>query len=103
MSDQRDTSNPCTKEQIEKLGRKASIYTADLASQQSVSQLVSTVIHDGHDIDILLNCAGIQRRHPSHIFPDEDWDEVSLSLHTWSSSSRVRKMLIQIAVIGASS
>ena len=74
---QRETSNVSTKEQIEKLGRKASIYTADLASQQSVSQLVSTVIKDGHDIDILLNCAGIQRRHPSHIFPDEDWDEVS--------------------------
>lgn len=78
MSEQRDTSNPGTKEQIEKLGRKASIYTADLASKQSVSELVSTVIHDGHDINILLNCAGIQRRHPSHVFPDEDWDEVSL-------------------------
>ncbi|KAJ5369686.1 uncharacterized protein N7496_005778 [Penicillium cataractarum] len=73
---QRDTSNLGTKEQIEKLGRKASIYTADLASQPSVAKLVSTVIGDGHDIDILLNCAGIQRRHPSHIFPDEDWDEV---------------------------
>lgn len=34
------------------------------------------VLEDGHDIDILLNCAGIQRRHPSHVFPDEDWDEV---------------------------
>ncbi|KAJ5880187.1 2-dehydro-3-deoxy-D-gluconate 5-dehydrogenase [Penicillium subrubescens] len=73
---QRDTSNLSTKEQIEKLGRRAIIYTANLASQQSVSQLVSTVIHDGHDIDILLNCAGIQRRHPSHIFPDGDWHEV---------------------------
>lgn len=27
---------------------------------------------------ILLNCAGIQRRHPSHQFPDEDWDEVGV-------------------------
>lgn len=73
---QRDTSNATTKEQIEKLGRKATIYTADLASQSSVSALVSTVVKDGHDIDILLNCAGIQRRHPSHLFPQEDWDEV---------------------------
>ncbi|KAJ5160944.1 uncharacterized protein N7482_007948 [Penicillium canariense] len=73
---QRDTNNPATKEQIEKLGRRASIYTADLASQESVSRLVSTVIQDGHDLDILLNCAGIQRRHPSHVFPDDDWDEV---------------------------
>lgn len=30
----------------------------------------------GHKITILLNCGGIQRRHPSHQFPDEDWDEV---------------------------
>ncbi|CAI7647280.1 unnamed protein product [Penicillium pancosmium] len=73
---QRDTSNQGTKQQIEQLGRKATIYTADLASQESISSLVSTVTQDGHDIDILLNCAGIQRRHPSHQFPLEDWDEV---------------------------
>lgn len=30
----------------------------------------------GFQIDILLNCAGIQRRHPCAEFPDEDWDEV---------------------------
>lgn len=75
---QRDTSNQATKDQIEKLGRKATIYTADLASQASVSTLVATVVQDGQDIDILLNCAGIQRRHPSHLFPQEDWDEVHI-------------------------
>lgn len=31
----------------------------------------------GYKLDILLNCAGIQRRHPSEKFPTEDWDEVS--------------------------
>lgn len=31
--------------------------------------------------DILLNCAGIQRRHPSEKFPDEDWDEVGDRIH----------------------
>lgn len=77
---QRDTSNTVTKEQIEQLGRKVTIYTADLASQESVSALVAKVIRDGHDIDILLNCAGIQRRHPSHLFPQEDWDEVTMLL-----------------------
>ncbi|KAJ5991580.1 hypothetical protein N7522_011787 [Penicillium canescens] len=73
---QRDTSNQETKSRIENLGRKATIYTADLSSQASVSLLVSSVLKGGHDINILLNCAGIQRRHPSHIFPLEDWDEV---------------------------
>lgn len=65
---------------IEKLGRKATVYTADLSSKESVGPLVGAVLKDGHDIDILLNCAGIQRRHPSHLFPLEDWDEVMQAL-----------------------
>ncbi|RJE23432.1 2-deoxy-d-gluconate 3-dehydrogenase [Aspergillus sclerotialis] len=73
---QRDVNNYATKEQIENLGRKATIYTADLASKESVKKVVANVLKDGHDIGILLNCAGIQRRHPSHVFPNEDWDEV---------------------------
>ncbi|GLA10828.1 hypothetical protein AnigIFM62618_000425 [Aspergillus niger] len=73
---QRDTSNTETKERIESLGRKATIYTADLSSRESVSQLTPTLLSHGHDISILVNCAGIQRRHPSHLFPDSDWDEV---------------------------
>ncbi|EME87787.1 uncharacterized protein MYCFIDRAFT_28145 [Pseudocercospora fijiensis CIRAD86] len=73
---QRDESNQATKEAIEKLGRKSQIYTADLASHESVSALVPEVLSDGHHIDILLNCGGIQRRHPAHQFPDNEWNEV---------------------------
>lgn len=53
---------------IEKLGRKAIIYTADLSSAHSVSALVPRILEDGHKIEILLNCAGVQRRHPCHEF-----------------------------------
>ncbi|KAF2730480.1 NAD(P)-binding protein [Polyplosphaeria fusca] len=73
---QRDTSNQSTKQQIEQLGRKAQIYTADLSSAQSVGELVPKVLQDGHKIHILLNCGGIQRRHPAHKFPTNDWEEV---------------------------
>ncbi|PSN61262.1 NAD(P)-binding protein [Corynespora cassiicola Philippines] len=73
---QRDTSNQTTKEAVEKLGRKATIYTADLSSASSVSELVPKVLKDGHRIHILLNCGGIQRRHPAHQFPDDDWQAV---------------------------
>ncbi|PSK40034.1 hypothetical protein B9Z65_7974 [Elsinoe australis] len=73
---QRDTSNASTKSQIESLGRKATIYTADLASADDVATLTKRILDDGHDIDILVTCAGIQRRHPAHVFPKEDWDEV---------------------------
>jgi 2-dehydro-3-deoxy-D-gluconate 5-dehydrogenase len=41
-----------------------------------MKQIVSKVVADGHQIDILLNCGGIQRRHAPHQFPDEDWNEV---------------------------
>ena len=73
---QRDESNQKTKEAIESLGRKAQIYTADLSSQESIKELVPKVLADGHQIDILLNCGGIQRRHAAHQFPDSDWNEV---------------------------
>ncbi|KAF2639107.1 NAD(P)-binding protein [Massarina eburnea CBS 473.64] len=73
---QRDTSNQTTKTAIEALGRKATIYTADLSSNASVAQLTPTILKDGHRIHILLNCGGIQKRHPAHQFPDDDWQAV---------------------------
>lgn len=53
---QRNDSNTSTKEQIEKLGRKATIYTADLAVRDQLQGLIKRVLADGHDIDILVNC-----------------------------------------------
>ncbi|KAH8848511.1 hypothetical protein MCOR02_009274 [Pyricularia oryzae] len=73
---QRDESNLDTKSQIEALGRKATVYTCDLSSQESVEQLAPRILADGHDVSILVTCAGIQRRHPAHVFPMGDWDEV---------------------------
>lgn len=74
---QRNESNLETKHKIEALGRKAFVYTADLADQESVGGLAAKILGDGHDVDILVTCAGIQRRHPAHEFPMNDWDEVS--------------------------
>jgi len=61
---------------VEATGRKATIYTADLSSQEQVGELVGSILKDGYKITILVNCAGIQRRHPSEKFPDNDWNEV---------------------------
>jgi len=80
ISSQRDESNQATKEAIEKLGRKAVIYTVDLTKQEDVAALVSKVLKDGHKIRILVNCAGIQRRHPCEQFPDNDWNEVRIHI-----------------------
>jgi len=75
-SPQRDTSNIQTKTAVEGLSRKATIYTADLRSQDEVSGLAEKILGDGHDVSILVTCAGIQRRHPAHEFPLSDWSEV---------------------------
>jgi 2-deoxy-D-gluconate 3-dehydrogenase len=75
---QRDASNTATKDEIEnRIGRKAWIHIAELSDRKAVKDIVPSVTGQGLKPDILLNCAGIQRRHPSHQFPDEDWDEVS--------------------------
>jgi len=73
---QRDRTVTETVNAIEVLGRKATVYTCDLSSQADVAALTPAILKDGHKINILVNCAGIQRRHPSAQFPDNDWNEV---------------------------
>lgn len=73
---QRDESNKKTYEQVQSLGRKATIVTADLADQASVSKIIPELVKSGQSMDILLTCAGIQKRHPAHQFPDDDWNNV---------------------------
>jgi 2-deoxy-D-gluconate 3-dehydrogenase len=88
MSMQRDESNTATRDEIiDRVGRKASIYVAELSDRAAVKGIIPALVKDGVTPDILVNAAGIQRRHPSEKFPDEDWDEVrSLS---WRASMRV--------------
>ncbi|RMD40294.1 hypothetical protein DV735_g4824, partial [Chaetothyriales sp. CBS 134920] len=73
---QRDQSNKQTYEQVLKLGRKATIYEAELSDQLAVAKIVPDLVKAGHDMQILLTCAGVQRRHDAHEFPDEDWNFV---------------------------
>ncbi|KMU82447.1 2-deoxy-D-gluconate 3-dehydrogenase [Coccidioides immitis H538.4] len=42
---------------------------------RGVAQVIPSIVKCGQHVDILLNCAGIQRRHPAEKFPDVDWDE----------------------------
>lgn len=74
---QRDTKNTATKDLIEKAGGKADIVVADLADKESVGKLIPHVTGElGRVLDIVVNCGGIQRRHPVENFPDDDWNEV---------------------------
>lgn len=50
---------------------------ADLSDRESLKKGFNTVMElTGGRLDILVNCAGIQRRHECEAFPLEDWDEV---------------------------
>ncbi|EZF26470.1 2-deoxy-D-gluconate 3-dehydrogenase [Trichophyton rubrum D6] len=76
---QRDTSNTQTRDEIlqKTAGKsKVTIHAAELSDRTAAKAIVSSVTADGTAVDILLNCAGIQRRHPSEAFPDQDWDEI---------------------------
>jgi 2-deoxy-D-gluconate 3-dehydrogenase len=73
---QRSKADVKTKETIEALGRKCTIYVADLASQSNLVSVIPTILEEQKRIHILLNCGGIQRRHPAEMFPDEDWNDV---------------------------
>ena len=65
---QRDTENVGTQNQIKALGRDAVVVLCDLASKEQVSTIVHKITSRkeegglGRVIDILINCAGIQRR-----------------------------------------
>ncbi|WWC89503.1 2-deoxy-D-gluconate 3-dehydrogenase [Kwoniella dendrophila CBS 6074] len=72
---QRDTKNTATKDEIEKLGGKADIVVCDLSSNEQVSKLIPDIVKT-RVLDIVVNCGGIQRRHPVENFPESDWNEV---------------------------
>lgn len=58
-------------------GRKVSIQVAELSDREAVKGIIPSIVKAGGKADILLTSAGIQKRHPSEKFPDDDWDEVS--------------------------
>lgn len=50
---------------------------ADIACRDQIrSSYAEALEFLGGRVDILLNAAGIQRRHPSELFPEKDWDDV---------------------------
>ena len=51
--------------------------TADLGNEKSLNEGFDSAIRKlGGHLDILVNGAGVQRRHPSDEFPYEDWEFV---------------------------
>lgn len=77
---QRDITKTSTQTHILQLGGgiKCEIVEADLSDLKATREAFKKGVEVmGGQIDMLINCAGIQRRAPAVDFSDEDWNDVS--------------------------
>lgn len=87
-----------TKQQIERLGRRCKLITADLSTKESVDSIIDQTLEAMGSLDILVNCAGIIRRAPLLEFNEKDWDDVmNINLRTlfFLSQAAARVMVKQ--------
>ena len=61
---------------IEQLGGQASYTQVDVASRESLSELLAKTVTEHGRVDCLVNCAGVNSAVPYFEIADEDWDRV---------------------------
>lgn len=65
-----------TAREIEKLGRRALVYPADVSSRQEIESIVNDVVARWGRVDILVNNAGVDAAKPALDYAEADWDMV---------------------------
>ena len=63
-------------EEIKAAGGSAAAYKADVSDPEQVKTMFKDIADQYGTVDVLVNNAGIQRRHMPEDFPIEEWDEV---------------------------
>ena len=74
VSIQTTATCPETRAMVEKAGRKCRAIACDLSRLDDAEPLVKEIESSEGPVSILVNNAGIQRRHRSEEFPLSDWD-----------------------------
>ena len=62
--------------EIEDLGGSASFRSVDVTSRKSFEDLLASVLQEHSQIDILVNCAGVNSASPYFDVTDDDWQRV---------------------------
>ena len=71
------SETPALQEAVEALGRKFSMFQCDLADSASIRATMAEIWAAGYVPDVLLNCAGLNRRGPIENMKDADINLVS--------------------------
>lgn len=70
------TIDDSTVKEFEDLGVKCKGFKFNLQEFDKYDDLINDIVTEFGTIDILLNNAGVQKRHPAVDFPKQDWDFV---------------------------
>ena len=62
--------------EIEKLGGSAAIFNVDATCRESMKALLESVVAVRNNVDVLINCAGVNASTPYFEIPDDDWNKV---------------------------
>ena len=71
-----DSGSEKTREVVTGLGRQHKKYECDMSDLKAIRAIYNRIWSDGVTADIVLNCAGVQRRAEAVDFTDEDIDAV---------------------------
>ncbi|CZT24256.1 related to 2-deoxy-D-gluconate 3-dehydrogenase [Ramularia collo-cygni] len=71
-----DPASQTIKDAVEKTGRKIRQYTCNVREPKALREVYQKLWSEGIKGDVLLNCAGVQRRAEAEDFTDEDIDFV---------------------------
>src|SRR5699024_819861 len=64
-------------EEIKHIGSEALVVQCDIAQPEDIDNVIDETLKHYKKIDILINNAGLTRKHPAEDFPIEDWNQIN--------------------------